>query len=353
MTERSARIIRLIICLVAMLTLWRPHNGKRSGRESAFEGRELRCAISTGKNLRASLKYGLHYEMLQDFADRNCCSVVICEINDSTDYADSLKHGAFDIVAIRTDMDSSAIDGVTYSWSYDGSHAFIMSRKNQNEMRYLNRWLACLAANGELDTMKDMFSVNYDPVKKAAEGVRLRRLSPYDQIIRKYAATLGWDWRLLAALIYQESKFTINNVSPRGAVGLMQVMPSTARRYGIENLLDPEENIKAGTTNIRRIRDKYFNGDFEEADRDCFTLAAYNAGVGRISDCRKLAGHLGRNDRSWEDVRATIPHMRDDELLDTTDVVSHGHFNGSETIAYVDSVRELYDAFCIICPDRH
>ena len=156
---------------------------------------------------------------------------------------------------------------------------------------------------------------------------------------------------MLAALIYQESKFTINNVSPRGAVGLMQVKPSTASSYGIDNLLDPEENIKAGTENIRKIQDKYFGEGFTPEDRECFTLAAYNAGVGRISDCRRLAEHLGRNSCSWEDVRETIPQMRDDELLDTTDVVSHGHFNGSATMAYVDSVKELYEAFCTICPN--
>ena len=74
--------------------------------------------------------------------------------------------------------------------------------------------------------------------KRAAKGVTSDRVSPYDELIKKYAKELGWDWRMLAAVVYQESKFSINSVSHRGAVGLMQVMPQTGLYYGVEDLTD-------------------------------------------------------------------------------------------------------------------
>jgi len=351
MTHQQRHILRFALCFLLILTSWHPNNSRSGRRESTFHEKDLKCAISLGSNLKESRKYGLHYDMLQNFADDSFCNISFSEITDTTDYVDSLKQGVYDIVAIRIGRDSLDLDGLLASWSYDDSHAFLMAGNRHDEMRDMNRWLACLKANGDLEDMVKMFGTGYNLRKKAAEGVIVKRVSPYDSIIKKYARELGWDWRMLAALIYQESKFTINNVSPRGAIGLMQVKPSTAARYGIDNLLDPEENIKAGTIYIKKIQDKYFGQGFTLEDKECFTLAAYNAGVGRISDCRKLTEHLGKNSYSWDEVRATMPQMRDDELLDTTDVVSHGHFNGAETMAYVDSVKELYEAYCTICPN--
>ena len=101
-----------------------------------------------------------------------------------------------------------------------------------------------------------------------------RTISPYDDLIREYARELGWDWRMLAAVIYQESKFSINSRSSRGARGLMQVMPQTGSIYGVEDLMNPEQNIYAGTSHLRRLQKMFSKYDLPHDELIKFTLAA-------------------------------------------------------------------------------
>ena len=197
--------------------------------------------------------------------------------------------------------------------------------------------------------MKEKYSITYNPHKRAEWGVRTKTLSPYDKLIRKYAAELGWDWRMLASVLYQESRFSIGSRSPRGAQGLMQVMPSTAKYYKVENLLDPEENIIAGTRHLRRLQNMFRKEGLEGDELIKFTLAAYNAGEGRIMDCRNLASSLEFDNTIWDETVKVIPMMREDSILEN-EVVKLGKFKGHETIAYVDQVFSHYRAFCQICP---
>ncbi|MBQ0044315.1 MAG: transglycosylase SLT domain-containing protein [Bacteroidales bacterium] len=346
--------LRHALCTLLMLPICHPCSRNMDDMENdghSYKGEHIRCAIALGSSLQESLKYGLNYEILQDFAEAEGCDIEIVMINDSTDYADSLRKGVFDIVALRTGRDSLDFEGIDFSWSYDGVHALAVAEDRYTALGEINMRLFEIVSSGKYDEMEKMFKVGYDPFKRAESGITSKHLSPYDAIIKRYAKELGWDWRMLAALIYKESKFTINNVSLRGAVGLMQVRPSTAAAYGIQNLLDPEQNIKAGTANIKAIQDKYFaSEEFTIDEKEKFTLAAYNAGVGRIADCRRLAASMGKSSYVWDEVKSVIPYMSDTELLDTTDVIQYGHFSGVETIAYIDDVKNVYDAFCTICP---
>jgi membrane-bound lytic murein transglycosylase F len=193
-------------------------------------------------------------------------------------------------------------------------------------------------------------SCKYDPIKRADKGIVSKTLSPYDDVIRKYAAELGWDWRMLAAVVYQESKFSINSRSHRGAQGLMQVMPQTAKHYQVEDLLDPDQNLKAGTSHLKRLQRLYIKQDLEPMELIKFTLAAYNAGEGRVADCRSFAAKQQVDSTKWDEIVKIIPLMREDSILED-ESVKLGKFQGHETIAYIDNVMALYDAFCRICPN--
>ena len=168
-------------------------------------------------------------------------------------------------------------------------------------------------------------------------------------MFKKYSAQLGWDWRMLAAVVYQESKFSINSVSHRGAKGLMQVMPHTGKCYGVTDLTDPEQNLLAGVSHLKRLQNLYIGSGMDKNELIKFTLAAYNAGEGRISDCRKFAESKGEDKNSWAAIVDIIPLMREDSILEE-ECVKLGKFQGHETIAYIDNVMALYDAFCQICP---
>ena len=129
----------------------------------------------------------------------------------------------------------------------------------------------------------------------------------------------------------------------------MQVMPSTAKYYKVDNLLDPENNIIAGTKHLKRLQNIFKKDGLEGDELIKFTLAAYNAGEGRIMDCRNLAGSLELDNTIWDETVKVIPMMREDSILEN-EVVKLGKFKGHETIAYVEQVFSHYNAFCQICP---
>ena len=129
----------------------------------------------------------------------------------------------------------------------------------------------------------------------------------------------------------------------------MQIMPQTGKYYGAEDLLNPNENIEAGVKHLKRLQNLLKDSGMDSMELVKFTLAAYNAGEGRIADCRNFAAEKGFDKNSWDDIQKVIPMMREDSILEN-DAVKLGKFKGHETIAYVDQVFSHYEAFCKICP---
>jgi membrane-bound lytic murein transglycosylase F len=127
----------------------------------------------------------------------------------------------------------------------------------------------------------------------------------------------------------------------------MQVMPQTGRYYGVDNLLDPEQNIIAGTSHLKRLQRIFSKYDLDHEELVKFTLAAYNAGEGRISDCRNLAQAKGLDNSRWDEIIKVIPLMREDSILEE-ETVKLGKFQGYETISYIESIQSHYKAICEI-----
>lgn len=160
------------------------------------------------------------------------------------------------------------------------------------------------------------------------------KFSRYVPLFRKYGALYGFDWMLLAAIAYQESEMNHDRWSRAGAVGLMQVLPSTSKddSIAIENILDPENNIHAGAKYLAQLRDVYFSDpDILPHDRIRFILAAYNAGPNRINRCRSLADRLGYDPRRW---------------FQNTEIAAL-HLIGLETVRYVSNVKKYYMAYSL------
>ena len=130
----------------------------------------------------------------------------------------------------------------------------------------------------------------------------------------------------------------------------MQVLPSTAGYYGITDLMDPEQNLIAGTKHLARIQKRFSSEDFSDEERINFTLAAYNAGERRIEDCRLYASTRELDSTKWEEIVRIIPDMRK-YSFEYNDTVRSGRFRGTETINYVSKIMDIYDAFCEICPE--
>ena len=317
---------------------------------NAYTGEDLVCAIDLGDDMYGShgLETGLCYELLCRFAQDNHCSVRIVTSGRNTCYLDSLQNGKVDVVITHA-LDSLDGDDLNVLRKMNDCSAWVLGTRNQDKVRQMNAWLSHMAASEEYAGLKKRFKSSFNPHKRAEMGLTADSVSPYDGIIRKYAALLGWDWRMLAAVIYQESKFSICSSSFRGAQGLMQIMPQTGRYYGVEDLLDPDRNLEAGVKHLQRLQNLWKGTGMTEMELIKFTLAAYNAGEGRIADCRNFAAAMGHDNNSWDEIQKLIPLMREDSIL-TEPSVKLGKFQGHETIAYIDSILSLYDAICTICP---
>ncbi|RMD49583.1 MAG: lytic transglycosylase F, partial [Ignavibacteria bacterium] len=168
------------------------------------------------------------------------------------------------------------------------------------------------------------------------------KISQYDDILKKYSVQLGWDWRILASQVYQESQFDPNAKSWAGAVGLMQLMPETAKHYGVENPRDPVQSLHAGLK-YELWLDNFWKDYIEDKDeRMKFVLASYNIGFGHILDAMKLAEKYGANPKIWFDNVEKYLLLKSKKKYYNDPVVRNGYCNGKETVKYV---REIIDRF--------
>lgn len=170
------------------------------------------------------------------------------------------------------------------------------------------------------------------------------KISRYDEAIKQGAKKLNWDWRLLAAVIYQESKFIPNDESWAGARGLMQLMPETAKRFGATDPDDPGQNIKAGVNYLRSL-DRYWKKTIiDDDERLKFILASYNAGLTHIIDARELAEKYEKDTVLWDDVEFFLLKKSEPEYY-RDPVVKAGYCRCEEPVNYVKSVLARYDEY--------
>ena len=312
---------------------------------------ELRCAIVPlpEEGHFPGLTVGHNYEMLVDFANSQNDSLISITLADNAEsYLDSLILGSIDILIIPAG-DSVQREEIMLTTPLEGTT--VWATRREGRLHSLNSWIETYTSTPAYEERRNLFLLRYSPSRRAANSHLTPELSPYDDLIRSYAEGLGWDWRLLAAVIYHESKFHIEVSSQRGAQGLMQMRPATAERFGVEDLLNPEENIKAGTAFLDRLKKMFKSKANDEDELKKFVLAAYNAGEGRITDCINYADYMNVDSGFWDNIVTIIPFMRDSTILQV-DTVKHGVFQGHETIKYVENVLSTYEDFKIICPQK-
>ena len=170
-------------------------------------------------------------------------------------------------------------------------------------------------------------------------------ISPYDSLFRVYADTVGWDWKMLAAVAYVESKFDTSAVSAVGAKGLMQIMPVTARAMGIPEGMerDPAESVRAATQYFVYLSHLFRR--IPEGERTNFVLAAYNAGFGHIHDAMRLSHKYGLNRYVWNDNVETYLRHLNDSVYYTDSLCRNGRFVGTETTLFVRKVQHKYSEY--------
>ena len=184
-------------------------------------------------------------------------------------------------------------------------------------------------------------SLPHSPILSLREG----KISHYDELFKKYAKEINWDWRLLASLAYKESNFDTTAVSWAGAKGLMQLMPSTAHAMGMPpgKEQNAEESIKAAVKYLG-ITTKSFM-QIPEPERIHFVLASYNSGIGHVLDAMALAEKYGKKKYVWKDNVEKYILLKSQEEYFTDSVCKYGYFRGTETYTFVRDIMGRYEQY--------
>ncbi len=215
-----------------------------------------------------------------------------------------------------------------------GSRIAWMVRKNNPDLKEsLNSFLKTHKKGTLLGNIYfNRYYKNTKWTKNPTTSQEHKKLNTYKSLFQKYASQYGLDWMLIMALAYQESGLDNNKKSPSGAIGIMQVLPSTAadKNVGIRNVQLLENNIHAGIKYLAFLRNRYFNDDkMRDRDRVRFTLASYNAGPAKIKRTRKLALKMGLDSNRW---------FRNVEMAALKII-------GQETVRYVSNINKYYILF--------
>jgi membrane-bound lytic murein transglycosylase F len=226
------------------------------------------------------------------------------------------------------------------------------TRKNSPQLlEAINEWLASIKKEAT-------FMVIYNRYFKSPRTslVRMRSdyssmggnmLSPFDSLIRNGAGTLGWDWRLLASLIYQESRFLPKGESWAGARGLMQLMPRTANEFGAFDLDDPKQSIRAGVGYLKFLDNYWLKKISDPTERLKFILASYNVGLSHVIDARRLTEKHGRNPQLWYDNVEYYLSRKSEPEFYRDPIVTAGYCKCEEPINYVRDILDRYEEYKI------
>lgn len=232
--------------------------------------------------------------------------------------------------------------------SFSQRIAWAVRSSSPSLLNAANEWIKAMKKEVDYYVIYNKYFKNERSFRKRIQSefysLNNNRISRYDDLIKKHASKIGWDWKFLASVIYQESRFNPEASSWAGARGLMQLMPSTAKSMGVKNRASPSQSIKGGTEYLEKIW-----GEFETVEdsiqRIKFTLASYNCGYYHVQDARELAKKRNLDENIWDDnvekmiLELSYPKSYNDP------VVKYGYVRGIEPYTYVQQIFERYDHY--------
>lgn len=248
--------------------------------------------------------------------------------------------------------DKTALLNKTYYWninvdlpvSFMQRSSWIVGKNSPLLAAAIDQWASDQTGTQNYRAIvKRYFELSKEPFESTIPEIKDGQISPYDDLFRKYASLLGWDWQLLASISYQESHFNPQVVSWAGAEGLMGIMPNTARALGVSphELKDPEIGIRSGIEVLRRFRQGFSEVE-DDVEKIKLTLASYNAGIGHVYDAQRLAVKHELDPKIWDKNVAECIRWKSDPAYYNDPVCKHGYLRGKETLNYVYEVMNRY-----------
>ena len=229
-------------------------------------------------------------------------------------------------------------------------------RKNADSLLVLmNNWIRQMKKTPDYYTVYNRYFKNSRASKQRNRSEYSTmgggKISPFDEFLKESAEVLGWDWRLLAAQVFKESKFDPDAISWAGAIGLLQVLPKTGESYGYTDLKTPRTNLAAATEHLKWLQSMWEKEIENPEERQKFVLASYNVGHGHVFDAIRLAEKYEGNPKEWESVSSFLLKKEDPEYFND-EVVRFGYCRGSEPVRYVKVIYATYDNYLKLYPDE-
>ena len=225
-------------------------------------------------------------------------------------------------------------------------------RKNSTQLQEkLNEWIVKMKKQSDYYVIYNKYYKNRNSISERIESDYFLNstgvLSPYDELIKKYAEDLPWNWELLASQVFQESKFDPKARSWASAHGLLQLMPATAKELGVSNPSDPEQSIRGGAKYLKSIWERWSEIP-DSLERIKFTLASYNAGFGHIQDARTLTELNNGDPNIWDgQVENALLNLTYQRYYSKPEI-KYGYVHGLEPVKYVKEILErttMYETF--------
>lgn len=236
-------------------------------------------------------------------------------------------------------------EGITVSWATNP-----VSNDLANE---IDNWLSQYKKSGNLNMLYNRYFNNRTPQNNPkSKYILLKKgdISPFDKQLKKASKQLNWDWRLLAALVYNESKFDPEAESHAGAYGLMQVIPETANMFHVFDYFTPDSNIYTGVQYLLYLDHIFSKYPISPQEKLKFTLASYNVGAGHVKDAMRLAEKYGKNPYVWDNnVDFYLRHKSDPEFYRDPES-RNGYCNGQQAYEYVHRILDTYNNYKHIRP---
>lgn len=299
MRKRDFRPVIIAACLTAVMLLM-PVRDKRPERELPPQD-TLYCIAPSELHIDLVLKEA---EDLGVF--------IVAEKGEAV--LDSLLTGRIDLAVVSDTMPLP--HGVIASRPFLQETVWVLRDTETEALRKINDWMSEISATSA-----------YKNLEKGKLD-RLIAISRYDSVIQKHARNIGWDWRLIAAVIYNESRFHNEANSGKGAQGLMQILSS---KYTAEEMSDPDRNLEIGTKYLKKL-DRMLSKSIKDThERLKFVLASYNFGEGKIQRLMDQAKQQGLDPARWDDVSSLLPE-------------------GHHTVSYVEKVLDTYRDYSRLYP---
>lgn len=249
-----------------------------------------------------------------------------------------------DNLARLNEMYYASIDART-PLSFEQNLSWAVRNDSPQLLEAINQWLVEFKNTHQFAEIYNKYFNNPRSVfiaKSELHSLGGGRISDFDEYFKRYADIVGWDWRLIASLSYQESRFNPSAVSWAGAFGIMQLMPGTADMLNVDETATVQEHISAGIRYLRWLDERLQNEIRDDEQRKKFVLAAYNAGLGHVLDARRLAEKYGRDPNVWKGNVDYFLLNKSNPKYYRDPVVRHGYARGSEPYHYVSEIMERY-----------